>query len=233
MQINHCHICQSKTTKINHDCAECINCHHIMRNYIGDNISYHKHQYRKQKSQHRDINEFDANGEVTVKFHESRQSIVNNRIQIMSNILDNCKSLLDIGAGAGTFARSVSRYVKTIECVELSPPLIKEIQRLGYKLYDEDFLKINNLPTFDITCAWHVLEHIENARLFVQKISDITNKFLVIEVPCNRKIRKEYDGHVHHFNKKSLITLLNQCGLTDIELYEGVQSPAILAIIRK
>ena len=93
---------------------------------------------------------------------------------------------------------------------------------------------------------WHVLEHILDTRKVLSVLEKITNKYSVIEVPTlvalngvgRRRELKEpntenYDGHYHYFGEKSFRALIKDSQFEIIELMEGVQSPALLAILRK
>ena len=90
---------------------------------------------------------------------------------------------MDIGAGAGTFASHLKDLVTEIECTELSQCLIDESRNLGFKTYDEDFLKIDFDRKYDMVSAWHVLEHVDNPEAFLAKTKELSNRYVVIEIP--------------------------------------------------
>ena len=227
-----CHICAARYRQTS-GIFQCPQCQHVHRKYAGDNIQYHRDSYRKQKAHHRAKKEFDK-GAVTPVFHAARKNICERRMEVVQPLVQPQSSCLDVGAGAGTFANMLQPLVKRIDCTELSPPLIAECQRLGFRTYTTDFLGMpNDWGQYDIAFAWHVLEHVEDAYGFVRKMIGFTNRYCIIEVPCNRKIRKAYDGHVHHFCRNSLKILLENCGLHIINMTDGIQSPAILAITER
>ena len=52
-------------------------------------------------------------------FHITREKIVKNRIIKIQNYINDNHNCLDVGAGAGTFAKEIKQYVNSIECLEL------------------------------------------------------------------------------------------------------------------
>lgn len=236
-----CHCCNTKYESVYENTLKCPNCGHIHRIYPGDSITYHQEQYRT--IERRDTSEIDAEGNVKEIFHEKRKDICEGRLGLIEEYLHQEYSCLDIGAGAGTFAKTISPKVKDIQCTELDPSLIAECRRLGYTTSSEDFLEIEFDKQFDIVFAWHVLEHVEDIEEFLKKASKLTKKYCVIEVPLlqalNGQGRKRklvdptinvYDGHTHYFSKKSFELLASKY-FNILKIQEGVQTPALLAIM--
>jgi len=85
---------------------------------------------------------------------------------------------------------------------------------------------------YDIIIMWHVLEHIKNPSVFLQRLSSLLNKngVFIFEVPNRNSLgfrltRKQWfhldtPRHLYHFNQHSLKQLLNQQGLK-IVAYSG------------
>lgn len=231
-----CHICSSdyQQTDKKRLVFRCSECGHLHRQFTGDNIQYHRDIYRTQKAHQRVKGEFNAKGAVTNAFHAARKKICEQRMTKIDSYLSSDMKCLDVGAGAGTFANLLSKKVKSVDCTELSAPLIHECQRFGFRVYTKDFLGLSdNWGQYDIVFAWHVLEHVEDAHGFVSKMAQFTQRYVILEVPCKRKIRDQYDGHVHHFCRKSLKTLFSKCDLNLVAMTDGIQAPAILAIGEK
>jgi trans-aconitate methyltransferase len=222
---------------------KCDNCGHVHRVYPGDSIKYHQEQYRTIERRHRA--EIDIKGNVTELFHEKRKDICSKRIDMIDQYLNEQYSWLDIGAGAGTFAKHLQDKVDTIECTELDPSLIRECRKLGFTTYEEDFLKLENSKKYDVVSAWHVLEHVEDIESFLKKASQLVSKYCIIEVPLlvslsgegrQRKLKNptidSYDGHTHYFSKQSFETIASKY-FNILEIKEGVQTPALLAIMER
>lgn len=238
-----CHCCGTEYYQLYENTFECNSCGHIHRNYTGDSIEYHKNQYRQ--IERRDRSEIDEKGEIQELFHEKRKDICNKRLDFVRKYLNKDFTYLDIGAGAGTYAKTISSHVGTLECTELDKSLIAECKRLGFHVYDIDFLNMSNDTAYDIVSAWHVLEHVENIDAFIKKCSEITKKYCIIEVPLLRslsgqgRVRKlldpsigEYDGHAHYFSKNSFELAVGKY-FSILEIKEGVQSPALFAVLEK
>mgnify|MGYP001340253334 CR=1 FL=1 len=109
--------------------------------------------------------------------------------------------------------------------------------------YQGDFLKLQFPQTYDIVSAWHVLEHVTDIDAFLKKCASLTRGYCIIEVPTlvsltgegRRRELKDpaiglYDGHAHYFTKKSFEIIANKY-FSIIEIKEGVQAPALLAIM--
>lgn len=226
-----CHVCENTYNQVKQTplVLTCPNCGHTYRTYDGDNIKFHAQKYRKDKRHHRDKSEFDDLGEVTPQFHNARKAICEKRLEHLKPILESSFSCLDIGAGAGTFAKSLLPFVSSVSCIELDRHLLKECQRLGLTTMTGDFLSIDIPQQFDLVTAWHVLEHVENAKMFVSKMKRLSKKHVVIEVPHSRRIKQKYDGHLHYFSEKSFRELLTKCGLEITSMTQGIQTPSFLA----
>ena len=102
---------------------------------------------------------------------------------MIDQYLNEKYSWLDVGAGAGTFAKHLQDKVDSIECTELDPSLINECRKLGFTTYEEDFLNLEISKKYDVVSAWHVLEHVENIESFLEKMSKLVLKHCIIEIP--------------------------------------------------
>ena len=239
-----CHCCGDEYTSLKTDVYICPECGHIYRDYTGDSIEYHTNCYRDEEG-FRGSGEI-LNGKITEQFHENRKEMCTNRVAYSNSFVKKGDSVLDIGAGAGTFARLLreSLSLETIECAELDDRLVAECRNLGFETTQSGILELENDKKFDVVCMWHVLEHIQDVKESIQKISKIATKFAIIEVPLlvalDGKGRRRdltppndgnYDGHYHYFCERSFKKLIDDSGMRVVDLREGVQSPALLAVI--
>ena len=230
--------------------TKCPNCKHVYVDYPGDANEYHKHTYRVNTKHGRrgQDNEYDENLRFIEKFHDDRKHICKKRIECLRDNLDlkNCSSLLDIGAGGGTFARWVrdSLDFQTITCQEISEICIKNLRMDDFLTYGGDFNKLNfNDKTFDVVTCWHTLEHIKDIQLFAEQVSKITNKYLVIEVPLDERPNMGpvktpsldgWDGHHHFFSAKSMEFLFyGKFNRILVSPHKGIQAPSLQVILEK
>tara|TARA_Y100001938_G_scaffold150043_1_gene239367 strand:+ start:3331 stop:4059 length:729 start_codon:yes stop_codon:yes gene_type:complete len=236
-----CHCCKGQYQSVYENTFRCVKCKHIYRAYKGDEVDYHKNQYRN--IERRDVSEIDSEGKIQPLFHEKRKTICEKRINFVSQYIQTNDSYLDIGAGAGTYINLLRDHVATIECTELDASLITECERLGFQVHKESFLQLEFKNNYDIVSAWHVLEHVEDIDSFLKKCSEITNKYCIIEIPLLRslsgtgRVRKlvdpqdgVYDGHAHYFTKESFVSIADKY-FDVVEIREGVQSPALFAVM--
>lgn len=243
-----CHACGDLYNEIGslENTHRCPSCGHIFRTCDISNYEYHKNQYRKDDRFIRDSDEFDDDGSVNDNFHKARKNIVTKRREKIEKYLDTSYSLLDVGAGAGTFINEIKDCVKEIECNEVADNLLAECKRLGFKTYPGDFLTIDFGKQYDVVTAWHVLEHVEDIGSFKEKLVQLTKKYCIIEVPLlssmnpgNPRVRhlesptpENWDGHSHYFTPQSLEEFFEE----DFEILSmevGVQDPAVLCIMEK
>jgi len=144
-------------------------------------------------------------------------------------------SFLDIGCGGGSLLYFAEKDGWTVKGLEISPGYTDYVkEKLNVEVVTTDFLKYESTDEqFDLVSLRHVLEHLPDSRLAMNKISDLLKPggFGHFEFPninsithrLNRfltRIRlayKKYDesykpGHCNEFCKKSFLYLLNITG---------------------
>ena len=236
-----CHCCKAEYKNVFDNTYRCIKCDHVYRAYKGNEVEYHRNQYRN--IERRDKSEISNDGQIKSLFHKKRKNICDKRLEFISKYITKTDNCLDIGAGAGTYANLLKNHVNSVQCTELDSSLISECTRLGFKVFTESFLDLNFESKYDLVFAWHVLEHVDNIDLFLQKCKDITKKYCIIEVPMLKSLdgqgRKRrltdpshgvYDGHAHYFTKESFTNIVSNY-FDIVELKEGVQKPALFAVM--
>ena len=137
--------------------------------------------------------------------------------------------LLDVGCGNGDFLRYLAAETHSIELYGVDTA---DCQVPGVRFTKGDFFEYRSSAKFDVVTNLTVIEHIENVRLFLQKIHDLLgdNGMLVTTTNNNdgllyriaRVLKKigmpaAYDRiysshHVQHFTNKSLRRLLESSG---------------------
>lgn len=207
----------------------CSRCGHRFRDFEGDPIAYHANQYRRDIRFWRNKTEFDEAGRPTKAFHKARAQIVKKRWKKIRSYLQPEDVCLDVGSGAGTFARQIQRHVSRVDCLELDPVLIEESQRMGFHTLHSDFLSSDFTREYDVVFAWHVLEHVPDPVPFAQRALSLANKYVIFEVPVNRRVPEQFDGHYHYFSEVSFRLVFGAPRVIAME--DGVQKPALLAVV--
>jgi len=234
MSQKNCLICNSSNNPlIKHKTYKCNECGHVFLNYTGDGLLYHKELYRKGSNEGSRGGGEVKEGRFTNKFHERRNEICNKRVAAIEPYLQECKSLLDVGAGGGTFLNKLRGRIDELEATEISDLCVDNLRKDGYVTYHGAFTHMDLPKKYDVVTSWHVLEHVENVKEFPVKAHNVTGKYLIIEVPINRTLRNpdhNFDGHFHYFTKKSL-ELLFKDHFHILDIRGGIQAPALLAVM--
>jgi len=226
------------------DIYKCSSCDHLFRDYKEDATSFHRDEYRKVEIKER--GEISSDGTVNDKFHKIREKMTSNRIKMLSGFIEQDQKCYDVGAGAGTFARKLRPLVKSIRCSELDPALIAECKRNGLEVDSIGLLEMNTQEKYDFVFMWHVLEHIPDALAARDKLWDLTNKLVCVEVPTlvpldgqgrHRRVKpvnykNSFDGHFHYYTEKSFRRLYEE-RFKILRITVGAQNPAMMAIIEK
>ena len=209
---------------------QCENCKHIYK-IVENNLVVQKEYHVKLA---RNPIKFKKDGNINEIFHIQRELIVTNRLNKIESYLDKGQSVLDVGGSAGTFANKIKSYVKEIDITDLADYQKKESERLGFKFYQGDFTILKFSKTYDIITCWHVLEHIKYINIFMEKLKKVSKKegYIFIEIPYNRKINENKEnGHLQYFNVQSFTLFIKKYFIL-IDMIEGVQKPALLAICK-
>jgi len=227
-----CVVCNSENFKsIQHKVFKCDDCKHTYINYDGDGIHYHKVLYRSEGHDGTRGGAEIVDGKFTPQFHSRRDDICNRRVQAIDSEIEEANSILDIGAGGGTFLNKIKDKIDIVEGTEVSDVCNANLTNEGYRVHHGAFTQMNIDKTYDLVTCWHVLEHIQNLKDFPRKAAKVCNKTLIIEVPINRRLRnpdRNFDGHFHYFSKESLEHTFRE--YFDVEyIKNGIQMPCLLA----
>lgn len=147
-------------------------------------------------------------------------------ISLISDLMNYSKppsSILDIGCDRGFFLDEARRYGYKVYGVELSQEARSYTQKINIDVKDdiEDYDR-----KFDVITMWHVLEHLENPKEFLEKVKSKLNRpgYLLIRVPdfgsyWSQFIKDKWDWftpnvHLFHYNIESLGHLINSLGFS-------------------
>jgi len=177
-------------------------------------------------------------GKPSEFFRRSQIDFINN------NILENCKTIFDIGAFDGTFLNIAKNRGYNVSGIEPSEEGIhRAMEKYGIKIikgfFNEEFLNNFN-DKFDIVTIRHVLEHIQNPINFLKLAINITNprKYLYIEVPdASRPFTDNIadffsNQHIMYYTETTLKNIANILSLR-VVIVEKLQEIPIIRILLK
>lgn len=135
------------------------------------------------------------------------------------------KKVLDIGAGTGHFLAKAKESGYVVLGLEPDEDARKvALSENGIELKDLSLLHGLN-QSFDIVSMWHVLEHVYDLQVDLEKIVSLVNHngVLIIAVPNYTSFDAQYykefwaaydvPRHLYHFSPKSIIPLVESKGL--------------------
>lgn len=147
-------------------------------------------------------------------------------------------SILEVGAGFGTFCEEVrsTGTFKEIIAVEPTPGLAETCRKRGLTVHEAPIEKLD-MPerSVDVVAAFETLEHLYSPREFLRACHRYLKPGGLIVLSCPNfygfdiLTLREYSNsidheHLNYFNPHSLPLLLNDCGYRDVE----VQTPGEL-----
>jgi len=117
-------------------------------------------------------------------------------------------TILDIGAGCGTYGSMLRNDFKKIDAIEIYEP---NVHRFGlmdiYRtVYVNNILDFKKIDDYDYFILGDVLEHIEtkDAQYLIQKIT-YSGKFCLVAVPYNYE-QGEYEGNKYEIHLQPDLT---------------------------
>jgi len=230
-----CPICRNQLIHLKFFSYKCSKCQHTYVNYEDSGLDYHRKNYRRNNHGTRGLGEIE-NGLFTKEFHDYREPIVRKRIKFIEYLFPMCETVLDIGAGGGTFAMELKKFIKTVHVQEISELCINNLENSGFDVFKGDFSSIDfDNVKYDLVTCFHVLEHIKDLNSFKKALTKIVNKYVAIEIPVDRPLieyQNDWDGHYHYFSKESLTKFFSE-DFNIIYLGEGVQMPCLLVLLEK
>ena len=157
------------------------------------------------------------------------------REDVMAELPQTVRSLLDIGCGFGAFGKAVKQDLQCrVVGVELNPVAAREAARSLDRVIDGDILELDIGETFDVITLNDVLEHlIEPERLLagLHRLIEPEGR-LIVSVPnvghwsiVDDLIAGRWDvlpagilcvDHVQFFTRKAIHTLLQETGWTPV-----------------
>lgn len=135
-------------------------------------------------------------------------------------------TLMDIGAGFGTFCEEVKklRMFQHVIALEPTPDLAKTCREHGLEVIEKPFEQLKrDTNTVDVITAFEVLEHIFDPAEFIEHCSHLLNESGLLILTCpningfETKLLGTHSstighGHLNYFHPSSLCLLLRRFG---------------------
>jgi len=142
-------------------------------------------------------------------------------------------SILEVGAGFGTFCSAIQsqKIFKKIVAIEPTPDLASTCRKKGINTIELPVEKIefSKNTLFNVIVAFEVIEHLFSPKNFLEQIFHLLKPGGIVILSCpNGKgfdiqiLHEKSDTidheHLNYFNPFSISTLLNSCGFRILEI---------------
>lgn len=163
----------------------------------------------------------------------------------VKQIEENAK-LLEIGCGSGKFLDRISQITKNVVGIELNSVAANQARKKGFDVQTklvEDYCKEKS-STFDMVCAFQVLEHVADVNLFIDSSLKLLkpNGKLVFSVPNNEPYYQRFSKFEvrnlppHHMGLWNLNAFKKLCEFYNMDLdtfeYTGESGVLVDAYLR-
>ena len=213
--------------------AYCVTCEHgfLVHNQSIDAKEYYGELYRQEYSHNAEAAATDAR-EIYTVYKEYQQE----RLAHIYPFLNSSTRLLEIGASSGQFLVHIKDKVSEINAIELDKACCSFLVSEHGIEADSELLENSRFAdsTYDIVCAFQVIEHVEHPVAFLKTLKRATKKggaiyieapnlrdplLSVWDVPTYRQFFY-HSAHLHYFTNASLIKVAIDAGfrLEQIEL---------------
>ena len=215
---------------------ECCSCGHVQISplpSVKEEVAFYQQNEMSRRLISKDI----LDDEMIMMKHEAWG---NDQCRVaLENIVHPDNSILEIGSGYGWFVEKMRKRGYFVDGIELSDEKRQmAYNRAGIELSSvnllEDVLPSKMQEAYDMVCMFHVLEHILDPQIFIQRILSAlkSNGKILVVVPNYfselRQISKAYDkfsffrAHISYFKPETLAMLMKKAGLVDVQV-EGTQ----------
>ena len=140
-------------------------------------------------------------------------------------------TFLEIGCASGDFGISLAKKGYSGLMIDFSSEASDEVTRnlkekgiTNIRFEKKDFFEIEAEKKFDLITMFEVLEHIKDDRNALKKINSLLKEggMFLLSVPAEAKLWGPNDilaGHIRRYEKKELISLLNESGFKIVEFF--------------
>jgi len=163
-----------------------------------------------------------------------KKQVFKNRLQLIRAYAPRAEKILEIGCGMGDFLRFLNASYKC-SGIEINSKACEYI-RMNYpdiavfdKRIDNDSFKADELAKYECIVMWHVLEHIEHPRIFIENLTKmlVNDGVVIFSIPNRNSIgfrltkkwwfHLDAPRHLFHYNYDAIKKLFDQ-NVWEIEL---------------
>ncbi len=195
----------------------CHNCDYgyLVRDEKIDVKKFYSELYRQEYSHNSQVTATDA-----LEIFQVYTDYQTDRLQRIVPHLTSSSSLLEVGASSGQFLVHVKDKVAHVAAIELDTACCEFLSSELAIDVDAEFLENSRFSgqTYDVVCAFQVIEHVERPVEFLQTLRDATKKGGLIFLECpnlHDPLRTIWDvaayhkffyhsAHLHYFTETSL-----------------------------
>lgn len=128
------------------------------------------------------------------------------------------EDVLDIGAGDFVALERISALIPQAS-IEAIDPSYESDSHKGIKVYRVMLQDFQPHKQYDLVMAIHVLEHVGDLKIFLEKLRGLSKKFAYIEIPfqvgpglfLGRSVNAQ---HINYFTPKTITLLLEKYGFS-------------------
>ena len=195
-------------------------CKHIYRDFKKDISEFHAGEYREKQYN-------DSKKMLELKKESLRLRQAANQINLISDFLKPQSSILEVAPGRGFVLKTLSNLgysdVTGVD-IDNKVTLHNEQYNPDIRCITSDILDFKENNNYDMVMGFDVLEHIEDLKIFVEKMQSLTKKYVTVQVPVDRPLippnyhllkdpkpwQRSFDGHLHYFTELSIISLFTK-----------------------
>lgn len=149
----------------------------------------------------------------------ARYFTIKSKVNLL-NRFANKGNVLDIGCGTGHFLKACKSNGWSIAGVE-PDPTAREIASAQTGMAVKNDLHLIENNTFDAITLWHVLEHVADLNLYIEKLYTLLDKngIMIVAVPNYRSYDAQYyqkywaaydvPRHLYHFDQDTMKQLMH------------------------